>query len=69
MPSDQGIVSTSISAARPTEAIVHMANVTSDMNAASGVRVPGFRARHARHVRARFRVTSQVPATTRVRPM
>ena len=40
-PSDHGMVSTSISAARPIEAIVHMAKVTSDMNAASGVRSPG----------------------------
>ena len=34
----------------------------------AGVRTPGLRARQARQVRERFRVTSQVPATTKVRP-
>ena len=38
----------SISAASPSEASVHIAKVTSDMNAASGVRAPGCAARHAR---------------------
>ena len=58
----------SISPAMPSEAIVHIANVTIPMKAASGVRRPGFRARQARSVSARFRVTSHVPTTTRVRP-
>ena len=58
----------SISAAIPSEAIVHIANVTSDMNAGKGVRAPGFCRRQARHVSARFNVTSQVPTTTSVRP-
>ena len=53
-PSDHGMVSASISTARPIEAIVHMAKVTSDMNAASGVRAAGCSARHARHVSARL---------------
>ena len=68
-PSDHGISMTSISAAIPSEAIVHMAKVTSAMNAGSGVRAAGFRQRHARHVSARLSVTSHVPTTTSVRPM
>src|SRR6266540_2457176 len=41
-PSDHGMSMSSISAAIPSEAIVHIANVTSDMNAGKGVRAPGF---------------------------
>ena len=67
-PSDHGISKTSISAARPSDAIVHIANVTSDMKAANGVGRPGWSARHARQVSARLSVTSQVPTTTSVRP-
>ena len=67
-PSDHGIIMNSISAARPSDAMLHIANVTSDMNAASGVGTPAFRARQARQLRARFSVTSHVPATTSVSP-
>ena len=67
-PSDHGMSMNSISLAIPTDAIDHMANVTIPMKAARGVRCPGFSARQARSVSARFRVTSHVPATTRVRP-
>ena len=58
----------SISAASPSEASVHMVNVTSPMKAGSGVRSPGCARRHSRRVSARFSVTSQVPTTTSVRP-
>ena len=47
-PSDHGTTMKSISAARPEEAMVHITKVTSDMNAGSGVRTSGFRARQAR---------------------
>src|SRR5215471_17928045 len=65
-PNDHGMRRTSISAARPTDAMVHIANVTSDMNAASGVRTPGCPARQARQLRTRFRVTSQLPDSASV---
>ena len=58
----------SISAARPTEAIAHMTKVIRAMNAGRGVRAPGLRRRQARWVSTRFSVTSQVLATTTVRP-
>jgi hypothetical protein len=58
----------SVSAAMPSEAIVHMANVISDMNAASGVRASGCAVRQRLHMSVRLRVTSHVPTTTRVRP-
>ena len=67
-PSDHGISMKSIEAASPSEARVHIAIVTSDMNAASGVRAPGCRARQSRWLSARRRVMSHVPTTTRVRP-
>jgi hypothetical protein len=67
-PSDHGMSRKSISAPRPAEAMIHMAKVTSDMNAASGVRSPGWAARQRRQVRVRLSVTSQVPTTTSVRP-
>ena len=67
-PSDHGISMNSISAARPVEASVHMANVASAMKAGSGVRVPGFARRQARQVSASCSVTSHVPTTTRVSP-
>ena len=67
-PSDHGRSMNSISAARPSDAMLHMTNVTSDMNAASGVVTPACRARQARQVTTRFRVTSHVPATTSVSP-
>ena len=65
-PSDQGISMKIISAAMPSDAMVHIAKVTIAMNPGSGVRSPGCPARHARKVIASFTVTSHVPATTRV---